>query len=42
LIARKLRQSAHTVERDMARIYDKTGQPSRSKLAAWYASHRAI
>jgi LuxR family maltose regulon positive regulatory protein len=36
LIARALGISPHTVKRHMARIFDKTGQTSRTQVAAWY------
>ena len=31
----------HTVKRHMARIFDKTGQSSRSQAAAWYDTRHA-
>jgi LuxR family maltose regulon positive regulatory protein len=41
VIARELGLSPHTVKRQMARIFDKTGKSSRGQLALWYA-HRSV
>ena len=41
LIARDLGLSPHTIKRHVARILDKTGQPSRGRAADWFRRHTA-